>query len=140
MSTSITPATMAELKRLASVEGASGKPILMLNLLRFGTTAHYNPPRPGTTGRDAFKNYNRAIAPILGQVGGSLALDATAELSLIAPEGEKWDTALLVRYPSASAFLSMITSPEYLAIVHHRSAAVEDSRLILLRPRVMGKL
>ena len=37
---------------------------------------------------------------------------------------------LLVTYPTAQAFLDMIQSPDYQAIVYHRSAALSDSRLI----------
>jgi uncharacterized protein (DUF1330 family) len=37
---------------------------------------------------------------------------------------------LLVRYPSLDAFLEMIDSPEYKSSVHHRTAAIDDSRLI----------
>ncbi|PHQ56461.1 MAG: hypothetical protein COA29_04190 [Porticoccus sp.] len=37
---------------------------------------------------------------------------------------------LLVRYPSIDAFLEMINSPEYKKIVHHRAAAMDDSRLM----------
>jgi len=50
--------------------------------------------------------------------------------TLIAPEAEEWDDALLVEYPSRAAFLEMVSQPEYLAAAPHRSAALEDSRLI----------
>ena len=43
---------------------------------------------------------------------------------------ERWDEILLVEYPSAAAFAAMVTSPEYKAIVFHRTAALEDSRLV----------
>ncbi|MGD9407221.1 MAG: DUF1330 domain-containing protein, partial [Gammaproteobacteria bacterium] len=34
------------------------------------------------------------------------------------------------RYPTADAFLQMVTDPEYRIAVKHRQAAIEDSRLI----------
>jgi len=55
--------------------------------------------------------------------------------SLIAPEGEEWDTAVLVEYPSRQVLLNMLASEEYRAIVPHRTAAVQDSRLIATESR-----
>ena len=52
------------------------------------------------------------------------------EACLIAPEGEDWDDALLVQYPSRNAFLRIVSSAEYQAIACHRTAAIVDSRLI----------
>jgi len=42
---------------------------------------------------------------------------------------------LLVEYPSREAFASMIQSSAYAAIVHHRTAALRDSRLIATTAR-----
>ena len=39
----------------------------------------------------------------------------------------------LVRYPSRAAFLRMVKSDAYQAIMPHRTAALADSRLIELR-------
>jgi len=49
---------------------------------------------------------------------------------VIAPEGEEWDGALLVQYPSINAFMEMTALPEYRKCTVHRTAALEDSRLI----------
>jgi uncharacterized protein YjbI with pentapeptide repeats len=51
-------------------------------------------------------------------------------VTAIAPEGEDWDDAILVEYPSVEAFRTMIESPDYLAAAPHRTAALIDSRLI----------
>lgn len=59
---------------------------------------------------------------------------AAAHMALIAPPGEHWDQLLLVRYPSAAAFLAMLADPEYQAATVHRSAALADSRLIATTP------
>ena len=50
--------------------------------------------------------------------------------AVIAPEGEEWDGAVLVEYPSAAAFIEMMSSPDYRAASPHRTAALLDSRLI----------
>ncbi len=53
---------------------------------------------------------------------------------LLGPTTERWDDALLVQYPSKQAFLRMIGDPDYQAITVHRTAALEDSRLIATTP------
>ena len=52
---------------------------------------------------------------------------------------ERWDLAFIAEYPSAAAFLAMVTDPEYREHVKHRTAGVEDSRLIRLAPITPGK-
>jgi uncharacterized protein (DUF1330 family) len=49
---------------------------------------------------------------------------------LTGPADEHWDTVFVAHYPSASAFLAMVTDPEYREAVKHRQAAVATSRLI----------
>jgi len=53
---------------------------------------------------------------------------------LIGPGCEHWDKVFIAQYPNAAAFLEMVTSKDYQAIVYHRQAAVDDSRLIRLGP------
>ena len=68
--------------------------------------------------------------PLLAAVGGRLVWIGLGRATLIAPEGEAWDQAILVEYPSRTAFVEMTTSEAYQAISRHRSAALADSRLI----------
>jgi uncharacterized protein (DUF1330 family) len=49
---------------------------------------------------------------------------------LIGPEDKRWDLIFIARYPTAGAFLEMVTDPQYQEAVKHRQAAVLDSRLI----------
>ena len=49
---------------------------------------------------------------------------------VIGPDDKEWDIAFVARYPDAGAFMAMITNPDYQAIVHHRTLAMEDSRLM----------
>lgn len=102
-------------------------PVQMLNLLAFRERTEDGL----RTGRQAYVDYGRAVAPILAGVGGRVVWAAQAHLSFIAPPGEQWDEALLVEYPSRDAFAAMLQSPAYQAIVHHRTAALRDSRLIV---------
>jgi len=106
-------------------------PIVMLNLLKFREMAQYEPGGPpGLTGRQAYSRYSNAVIPLLLEVGGQPLWMGKARASVIAPEGESWDEVLLVFYPSRAAFVRMVRSDAYQAIMHHRTAALFDSRLI----------
>lgn len=52
------------------------------------------------------------------------------QLMLTGPAQERWDTVFIARYPTAGAFLAMVTDPDYRVAVVHRQAAVATSRLI----------
>ncbi|MCO5110226.1 MAG: DUF1330 domain-containing protein [Burkholderiaceae bacterium] len=102
-------------------------PVQMLNLLAFRDTAEGG----GRTGRQAYAAYSKAVEPLLAAVGGRVLWVADAHHAFIAPPGETWDEVLLVEYPSRDAFVAMVQSPAYQAVVHHRSAALRDARLIV---------
>lgn len=105
------------------------KPVNMLNLVRLRFKAQYEDGREAT-GAEAYKAYGQNSAPVFERVGGSILWRGAPKVMLIGPEAEGWHIAFIARYPTAGAFLSMVTDPEYQAIVFHRQAAVEDSRLI----------
>ena len=104
-------------------------PIMMLNLIQFKTSASY-PDESSITGIEAYRRYGDASALIFSRVGGRIIWRGRPECVLIGPQDEQWDTAFIASYPSASAFLEMVTDPEYQASVFHRQAAVKTSRLI----------
>ena len=111
-------------------------PVVMLNLLRFGEQAAYPPDHEAEpcSGQEAFGRYGQAVAPLLASWGAESVWQGQQAAMLIGPQDKDWHLAVLVRYPSAGAFVDMTTSEEYLAIVAHRTAALEDSRLIAFRP------
>jgi uncharacterized protein (DUF1330 family) len=117
-------------------------PVEMLNLVRFRAQAAYPPGHPdaagGLTGADAYRRYSEQSSPVFQRVGGSIIWSARPELVLIGPVDERWDAAFVARYPSAAAFLAMVTDPEYQRAVIHRQAAVATSRLIRTTPRLRG--
>lgn len=53
---------------------------------------------------------------------------------VIGPTDERWDDGFVAQYPSAAAFLEMITDPEYQQAAVNRTAALADSRLIRFSP------
>jgi uncharacterized protein (DUF1330 family) len=107
------------------------KPIVMLNLLKFRTVADYGPTGPqGLTGREAYSRYSKAVMPLVFEVGGNPFWMSTVRRNVIAPEDESWDEVVLVHYPERAAFVRMVRSEAYQAVMHHRTAALSDSRLI----------
>src|SRR4051812_9811950 len=126
--------TRESFKALFERVPAEGR-VMMLNLLAFRETADDAPGAPARSGKAAYAAYSEAVAPLLARVGAHVYLMAPALHSVIAPAGEVWDEMLLVEYPSRDAFAAMIQLPEYQAIVHHRTAALRDARLIATAPR-----
>ena len=112
-------------------------PIHMLNLVRFRAQAAY-PDGRGGTGAEAYAAYGRESSPVLSRVGGRIHWTGGIETVLIGPEDERWDAVFIAEYPTAGAFLAMVTDPEYQRAVIHRRAAVETSRLIRVKPGGAG--
>ena len=104
-------------------------PIMMLNFLRFRDKAAYEDDRQDT-GAEAYAAYGRESGPIFRRVGGEIIWRGQPELMLIGPKDKRWDLIFVARYPTAGAFLEMVTDPDYRQAVRHRQAAVLDSRLI----------
>lgn len=112
--------------------------IHMLNMIRLREQAKYDDGRKAT-GLEAYRAYGRESSPIFTRVGGKQFWLGRFEHMLIGPPEERWDLVFIAEYPNADAFIEMIRDPDYQAIVYHRQAAVEDSRLIRLRPQAPGK-
>ncbi len=112
-------------------------PIWMLNIIRLREKADYEDGREAS-GLDAYKAYGRESEPFFKGVGGKIAWSGAPKHVLIGPVDESWDICFVAEYPSAAAFGDMVKNPGYQAIVHHRQAAVEDSRLIRIKPGEAG--
>lgn len=104
-------------------------PVNMLNLLRFRERAAYSDGDRGLSGRDAYASYSAGAKPFLAETGAEILWNAIGLHGLIGPQNEVWDAGFIVRYPSKEAFVSMIMHDDYQAITHHRTAALENSRL-----------
>ena len=112
--------------------------IHMLNLIKLNKTAKY---KDGTiaTGAEAYRTYGTLSGPIFRQLGGRIVWSGRPEVILIGPEkDEDWDIAFIAEYPDMDAFTSMMRNPEYQALTFHRTAAVENSRLVRLEPLPPG--
>jgi len=128
--------SLHESARTALAGVAEDRPIVMINLLRYRERAAY-PEGSGAepcSGRDAYRRYGQASIGLIIAVGGQVIWQGSPKAVLIGAPGEEWHKALLVRYPSKRAFLDMVSSADYQAIAVHRTAALEDSRLIATVP------
>lgn len=111
--------------------------LVIVNLLRFRAVADYStaphmaPPEP-MSGEAAYGLYIRHTLPILEHSGGSVMFLGRGGNFLIGPADERWDAALIVRQASMEAFMAFASNAEYLAGIPHRTAALEDSRLLPL--------
>ena len=105
------------------------EPVMMLNFLQFRDRAEYEDGRDAT-GAEAYDAYGRESAPIFKRVGGEIIWRGKPEVMLIGPKDRRWDLVFVARYPTAGAFLEMVTDPDYREAVKHRTAGVRDSRLI----------
>ena len=92
----------------------------------------------GVTGLEAYRAYGRETASLFARLGGVQIWAGSPEAVVTGPPDECWDLAFIAQYPSAAAFLAMVTDPDYRRFVRHRTAAVADSRLIRLAPIAPG--
>jgi uncharacterized protein (DUF1330 family) len=112
--------------------------VVMLNLLRFRTTADYSAtpelaPGAPISGEEAYRLYMEQTLPHLEGSGGKVLFYGRGGHFLIGPVAERWDAVLLVQQQSTAAFLAFASNQEYLLGMGHRTAALEDSRLLPLQ-------
>jgi uncharacterized protein (DUF1330 family) len=109
----------------------SGRPVVMVNLLRFRDKAVYPDGRPtDLTGRQAYNLYAAPMQNFIEKGGGKVLFGGDIASLVIGDVGELWDTCVLVEYPSAAAFAAIVTSPEVAEIGVHRAAGLEGQLLI----------
>ncbi|SHI89217.1 DUF1330 domain-containing protein [Pseudozobellia thermophila] len=109
--------------------------LVMLNLVRFKRTADYShaphlKKSGAKSGRAAYEEYIAAIRPVLEAADGKVLFYGECGAFVVGPEAEKWDRALLVEHASVDTFMKLAQSPVYLENLGHRTAALEDFRLL----------
>jgi hypothetical protein len=112
-------------------------PVTMLNLLRFREVADYSShpelmPDEPISGAAAYQKYIDYTLPFLKESGGDLVFLGKGGKYLIGPQEEQWDLVMLVRQNSVSDFMAFSSNEAYLIGMGHRTAALEDSRLLPL--------
>lgn len=96
-----------------------GKPVAMLNLLRF---------RPDG-GRERYFEYVNMLGPLIARYGVEIIYAGYGGTPLVAEPGQAWDSVVLVRYPTRRAFADMIADPDYVAANAVRVSALAEAVL-----------
>lgn len=109
----------------------------MLNLLRFKEIADYSAfpnlaPSQEISGAEAYQRYLKHTWDIIQQYGSKIIFQGKGASFTIGPSDEYWDLVLLVEHRSVQDFLSFAQNQDYLAIAGHRTAALEDARLLAI--------
>ena len=111
----------------------------MLNLLRFKEVADYSnspelAPTEPLSGKKAYQVYMISVGGQLNKMGAKVNFMGPCGDFVIGPSSESWDMMLLVEYPSVEVFMAFTQSEHYQKFAGHRTAAVEDSRLLPISP------
>lgn len=111
-------------------------PVAMLNLVRFRDELAYPDgfePRKATPRSAYYEGYAGVFREVAKQVGVSeieVLFRGQIAAGIVASAEDRWDDALLVKYPGFDAFRRIVESPEYKQLADpHRRAAVRDWRL-----------
>jgi len=111
--------------------------VVMLNLLRFREFADYAEtpelaPTETISGEQAYQLYIKHTLPHLEKSGGEIVFMGNGGNFLVGPTNERWDAALLIRQKNVESFMAFAQDEEYMKGIGHRTAALEDSRLLPL--------
>ena len=113
----------------------TGKPIAMLNLLKFKARAEYEDGRlTDETGAEAYGRYARAFRELMEPRGVRILYSGAARGVLIGQAEGAWDAMALIEYPSTPHMLEMLRDPEYQKAQEHRAAGLEGQLLIECGP------
>lgn len=128
----INPTDEAAIKLFSS--GLQGD-VFMLNMIKYKDTADYSQtpdlaPSESISGEQAYQLYMQHTQPFLAESGGEVIFMGAANDYFIGPKDENWDLVFIVRQKSLKHFMDFATDEAYLAGIGHRTAAVEDSRLL----------
>jgi uncharacterized protein (DUF1330 family) len=98
-------------------------PVVMVNLVRLREHA-----RNGEgSGWDAYQRYSSAVVKLLKPRGATILWAGDVEgVALGIPDANRWDYAVLVRYPSRAVFLEMLSSSDYAVANFERENALAD--------------
>lgn len=131
-------------EQIAAMMAGAGEAgaIHMINLIRFRAAAAYPAGHAcageNLTGEAAYRRYMAGTAPFIARLGGRVVWSGAPNLVVIGPGEERWDLAFIVEYPNVASMISMIGDAEYQKVAVHRTAALEDSRLIRCKATEMG--
>jgi len=111
-------------------EADDGKPVYMLNLIRYFPELHRWPGAPEFEGtpEEANAYYEKSLTSLwLRNASYPMVGGAAQGQNLIKtqPEQEDWSTAQMVRYPSRRTFLKLLSDPSYAPLEPYKFMALE---------------
>jgi hypothetical protein len=119
-------------------EADDGKPVFMLNLMRYYDTARTIPGHPeiGGNPRDLNAHYETVAVPKLFELGAYplFAGEPEGVRSGVQPSTnllgyddglENWGRVLVVRYPDRRSFFELLSDPDYLKVLPYKVAALK---------------
>ena len=113
----------------------AGRPVSMVNLLRFRPQARYSGPgRPtdAPSGQEVYLTrylpaFNRAMTP---HGVSTLMFAGMVTARVVGPGDANWDAVAVATYPSIEVFRDLVEDPAYVAdAAPHRLAALADWQL-----------
>ena len=114
-----------EVQMKGFTESGPEGPIYMVNLLKFNEKAQYPDGRESElTGEQAYGIYTEGVSRLLVEFGGALEFCATVERLMLGEVEELWDKIAIASYPSRSAMMETMQSPEMQEIGIHRAAGL----------------
>jgi len=121
-----TPARMASMLA-KDIEG----PISLVNLLRFKEKAEYLDGREtDLTGAEAYALYGARMVQWVTSHGGRLLYGGQGQHLVLGEVEELWHSVGIMEYPSAQAFIDIVSAPEVAEWGVHRTAGLSGQLLI----------
>ena len=105
-----------------------GRPVVMVNLLRFKPTA--DAPDAGISGEEAYRRYVEKMVPFVQSKGGRVIWSGRVDSQVIGEGGDAFHMVGLVEYPSRNVFVEIATDPYVQEIGIHRSSGLEGQWLL----------
>jgi hypothetical protein len=129
--------TTPESKKMFEENFSENDKVTMLNLVKFRKVADYTglehlKPEKELSGEDAYQLLMNKLLPHLTNAGAKILYYGKSKHFLIGPESEKWDAVVLVEHLTVSKFKEFSQSQGHLQNAGHRTAALEDYRLLPL--------
>ncbi|HXT08870.1 MAG TPA: hypothetical protein VN715_18280 [Roseiarcus sp.] len=113
-----------------------GRPVYMLNMLRFRESALYQDGRDESpcSGREAFfERYVPAFRRLAAGRSIQRVFAGHVIAKIVAPAGADWDIAALNEYADFATFRAIVDTDAYRSEAQpHRLAALDDFRLFML--------
>lgn len=129
--------TRSQLEQLMSLPADAT--VAALNLFQFNARAQYRPvdpeygtPEADVSGEEAYSRYGKIAGPFIERLGGRIVFSTQVDQVLIGPAEPDWDVAAIMYFPTRSAFMDMLSDPDFRHASRHRKAALANHCMLHL--------